>query len=415
MPKLTGKNDLNLPLIKVTLIFVTIILISRFYKARLWLCLTAGAAAIGFLFGMDCAGTVSTFWRTSSSYKTIEVLIILYGIAVFEYTLRVSGMLTRLVLNLKKVLGDDRLVLGTLPAFLGFLPSPGGALFSAPLVEEAAKNIEISPEQKSFINYWFRHIWETAFPLFPGLIFAAAMSGIPLYKLAWIMLPIVFINIATGSIIVFHTKFKILEPDAHIARHKFNLSLLYDLFINLLPILIIITGALFLKMNIILLITAGILWTFIQSGVSRTEIKKIFYDTMWSQNLMLIVAIMFFAGILEDSGAAAAIPETFVAMNIPKYAIFMGMPFILAIFTGINTAFVGLSFPILAKMAGGSLNPDQVTLIYLSGCAGVMLSPVHLCFILTLNYFKANIFSFYKMLMLPVAVMLACAAIFGRL
>jgi len=241
------------------------------------------------------------------------------------------------------------------------------------------------------------------------------MSGIPLYKLAWIMLPIVFINVFTGSLIVFRTKFAIIGPEGHARHQKLKFGLLYDLFINLLPILIIISGALFLKINIILLIAIGILWTFVQSGVDKKEIKKIFYDTMWSQNLMLIVAIMFFAGVLEDSGAAAAIPGTFAAMNIPRFAIFMGMPFILAIFTGINTAFVGLSFPILSKMSGGSLNPEQVTLVYLSGCAGVMLSPVHLCFILTLNYFKANIFAFYRMLMLPVVAMLLCAAIFGRL
>lgn len=377
----------------------------------------SGAAVIGLLFGMGAPAIASTLWTTTTSRSTLELLVILYGIAVFEYTLRISGMLNRLIVNLKKVLRDDRLVLGTLPAFLGFLPSPGGALFSAPLVEEASSNLVISAEQKSFINYWFRHIWETAFPLFPGLIMASVVSKVPLYKLAWIMFPVVFINVFTGSLIVFSRKFPAIDAAkaAALASRGFSARVLLDLIINLFPLILIIAGKLLLDINIVLLIASVILWTFLQAGILRSQVPHILSETLKTQNLMLIVAIMFFAGILDVSGAARAIPATFQEMNVPRLFIFMGMPFVLAIFTGINTAFVGLSFPILAQMAGGSLDAGQVTLVYLSGCAGVMLSPVHLCFILTVNYFKANLFSFYRMLMAPSLAMLLCAVMLGRL
>ena len=91
------------------------------------------------------------------------------------------------------------------------------------------------------------------------------------------------------------------------------------------------------------------------------------------------------------------------------------MPFVLGIFTGINTAFVGLSFPILREIAGAPFTDSQVALAYVAGTAGIMLSPVHLCFILTLNYFKAGIFKFYGMLFIPTVAMLITAAILGGL
>lgn len=402
-----------MPLLKVSLIFITIVAVSRYLKVRLWACILAGAAVLGFSFGMTPASLLYTFYRSTTSWKTIQILIILYGIAVFEYTLRISGTLNRLIVSLKKLLRDDRLVLGSLPAFLGFLPSPGGALFSAPLVEEAAAGVEITPEQKSFVNYWFRHVWEVSFPLFPGLILAASVSGLPLYGLARKMLPMVAVNIATGCLVVFHTRFRV-AGDAARPESRFRLSAVAELLKNLFPILFIICGALFFKMDIILLIALAIAWTFFQVSVGPATAKKIFVDTLYSQNLMLIVAIMAFAEALNDSGAAVAIPKTFVDMNFPVFMIFMGMPFVLGIFTGINTAFVGLSFPILAGMAGGHLTESQVSLAYLSGTAGIMLSPVHLCFILTQNYFKANLLSIYRMLFFPVAAMLAGAAIIGR-
>ncbi len=404
-----------MPLVIIISIFALVLGASRFLKLKLWVCLTAGAVLIGLFFGMGPAAIMATLIKTSTDPKTVEILFILYGIAVFEYTLRISGMLNKLIVNLKKVFRDDRLVLGMLPAFLGFLPSPGGALFSAPLVAEASKNLELTLEEKSFINFWFRHIWETIFPLFPGLILAAAMSKIPLYTLAWSMSPAVAVSVLSGSFMVFSKKIK-YRPDAEIPSEtiKINFTVIFDLVVNLLPILIIICGALFFKINMIILIVAAISWTFIQTGSGAKDLKKVLVDTLYSQNLMLIIAIMGFAGILEDSGASRAIPETFVRLNIPLFFIFMAMPFILAVLTGINTAFVGLAFPILAGLAGG-LTVKSVTLAYLSGMAGVMVSPVHLCLVLTLNYFKANTLDFYKMLIFPALSLLILAAIIGGL
>ena len=405
----------KMPVVIIITIFTFVLGASRFLKLKLWMCLTAGAILIGLFFGMRPAAIVSTFFKTSTDAKTIEILAILYGIAVFEYSLRMSGMLNRLIVNLKKVFRDDRLVLGMLPAFLGFLPSPGGALFSAPLIEEASKNLKLSLEEKSFINFWFRHIWETVFPLYPGLILAAAMSKIPLYTLAWSMSPAVAANVLTGSVMVFSKKI-IYKLGAEAPREtiKINFAIIFDLFTNLLPILIIICGALFFKINMVALIIIAITWTFVQTGSGAKELKKVLIDTLYSQNLMLIIAIMGFSGILEDSGASRAIPETFVQFNIPLFVIFMAMPFILAVLTGINTAFVGLAFPILAGLSGG-LTIKSVTLAYLSGMAGVMVSPVHLCLVLTLNYFKANTLNFYKMLIFPAASLLILAAIIGGL
>lgn len=62
-----------------------------------------------------------------------------------------------------------------MPAFLGLLPSLGGARFSAPIVQEASEGIAVDDEQKSAINLWFRHIFEFSNPLMPGVILAAVL------------------------------------------------------------------------------------------------------------------------------------------------------------------------------------------------------------------------------------------------
>ena len=34
------------------------------------------------------------------------------------------------------------------------------------------------PERRTFLNYWFRHVWEMVFPLYPSLVLAAGLMGV---------------------------------------------------------------------------------------------------------------------------------------------------------------------------------------------------------------------------------------------
>ena len=55
-------------------------------------------------------------------------------------------------------------------------------------------------------------------------------------------------------------------------------------------------------------------------------------------------------------------------------------------------------------MTGGHPDPGAVTFAFASGFAGVMLSPTHLCLVLTLQYFKADMAGTYRLLYLPVGL-----------
>jgi hypothetical protein len=62
--------------------------------------------------------------------------------------------------------------------------------------------------------------------------------------------------------------------------------------------------------------------------------------------------------------------------------------------TGVNQAFVGISFPMLLPIFGAQ-RPEMVLVVFadVSGFVGILLSPVHLCLATTLQYFQ-DIFLF---------------------
>ena len=80
---------------------------------------------------------------------------------------------------MKSWLKNRRLLYVGLPALVGLLPMPGGALFSAPLVDSVDSEKGIGGTLKAAVNYWFRHIWEYWWPLYPGVILAIRYSGLP--------------------------------------------------------------------------------------------------------------------------------------------------------------------------------------------------------------------------------------------
>ena len=107
-----------------------------------------------------------------------------------EIELRTGGILDDLVRSLHRLLKSPRLTLAIMPAFLGLLPSLGGARFSAPIVEITAKGLNLTAEHKANINFWFRHIFEFSSPIIPGMLMACSIAAIPfsslLLHLAWV-------------------------------------------------------------------------------------------------------------------------------------------------------------------------------------------------------------------------------------
>jgi hypothetical protein len=96
--------------------------------------------------------------------------------------------------------------------------------------------------------------------------------------------------------------------------------------------------------------------------------------------------------------------------------VIMILPFLAGFITGIAVGFVGTSFPLIIPMF-----PENSLVGYLASAAlaftfgfmGMMLSPVHLCFLVTKDYYGANLVKSYRYLLLPaLSVMGTVAAVF---
>jgi integral membrane protein (TIGR00529 family) len=392
-------------LLKVTIIFgIIVVLISKNFPLH-W-ALLGGSIIMGISFGLPINIILKSFLEAAIDWSTINLLLILYLIAVFESILKEKEVLKTMVNSLKSLIKDEKIRLISMPIIMGLLPSVGGALFSAPLLEESTDNGNLEPERKSYINYWFRHVWEPFLPIYPGIILVSALTQTPINILVKEALPYGLFVLAIGLLFAFYKmpseEIASLEQIQTQNLEEENQEIIVsqnpvkDFIISFLPILILIFSVIFLHFDLLYVLLGIVLLLFIIFRFNVHQILNTLKTSIKPQNLILILGVMIFKKMLEVTGAVSDIAYSLNFSFIPTPIIFFLIPFIVGIFTGVTSASIGISFPILIKMLP-YVNPlKYILLAFLSGFLGIMVSPMHLCLVLTREYFNADWNKIYK-------------------
>lgn len=92
------------------------------------------------------------------SQQTLRLLVVVASALTLSSLMEEKGLLARLALTMEGI--GSRLAIHLVPAVIGLVPMPAGALVSATTLQGLVKRLRLTPEQATFINYWFRHIWE---------------------------------------------------------------------------------------------------------------------------------------------------------------------------------------------------------------------------------------------------------------
>ena len=102
-------------------------------------------------------------------------------------------------------------------------------------------------------------------------------------------------------------------------------------------------------------------------------------------------------------------------LGVPILAVMMLVPFLSGVVTGVAMGYVGASFPLVFALLGTHAPLNQVaattSLAYACGYMGMMLSPIHICFVVTGQYFKSSPFRSYRFLLGPAVVVIVAALV----
>lgn len=369
--------------------FVLIVILIRF-KVPVGITLVITAFFLSLLeFGFSIS-MIEPFVETLRSVRTWKMILTIILVIILGDTLSGQGYLERLVKALNSYISPGW-VARIAPAMIGLLPMPGGAMVSAPIVEELAKDSSATPEAKTATNFWWRHIWEPVWPLYQSVILAAAILDMSVWQVAGICYPVTLSCIIAGILTL-----KLPLPDKNMRRNSF-VPFIKEVVISMWPVIFIIMSGIIFNLDLIISLVILYVILFIMKIASFKGMYKSFRRGFSIDILLIFIGGLSMMNVIEMGEAASRTLAGFQAWGIPIDVVVFTLPFLVGLITGLTAAYVGVGFPIVASafMVTGDLN-SGILLAYGGGLVGIMVSPVHLCLVLTKRYFKADYKGIYK-------------------
>lgn len=375
----------------VILLAMALTLVLMRCKLPIGICIFGGGLFIWVCTNPDWRLITKAVEQMVTMSRTYDLVIALYLVICLEIELRKSGALAGMVQCLSRMFSSAKFTLAVMPAFLGVLPSIGGARFSAPIVQEAAKGMDVTAEDKAAINFWFRHIFEFSSPIIPGMILACGIAGVKIGDLivhlgwmtimAFILGWIVMVRPIKGAV----NEVKEVTPEEK--RRE-----IIDFFVALGPVIanVVLMVAFELAASISMAIVVCSMVPVLYALNRPVSVKDIFVGALDWKLFANVGCILLFIQLLDTTGVLAQIVAAFKGSSLPIPVIIAIVSFIIGILTGLSQGHVAIVMPIVAALSMGDLDLVGVAMVF--GVAGQMITPTHVCLTITVDYFKSDFF-----------------------
>ncbi len=361
-------------------------------KYELGIILSLGAVAFAILAGADILQSLINVLIDPS---ILVLMIIVTVIPILGGLMEESGLMMEMI---QKMRVSKKFSLMVMPALFGLLPVPGGALMSAPIVDQIGS--EEDTNKKVSINVWYRHMLILIYPLSSSLIVASVLTNINLYTLVIALLPCLIIMWLVG----YTTMVKNVSPFSEQGERDLKRA-----FHNLLPIIIApiidFIARTFFNFSVPeLFLLVGLvfsIWIALRFGnINFSSVKNISKKMKIWRFPFIIFSMFLFLEVFILSGA----PEEIASLNLTVF-LFILIGFFLGFATGRIQLPISILVPIyLVQYAVLTMSILDFVFIYTSIFLGYLITPIHPCVAYSTEYFKTDFKKVVKVLGKPTLI-----------
>ena len=415
---------------KILIVFASMLAVNRL-RVPLGVALLLGGVSLGLWAGfgvVETAGHLLSAFQRADLWLLVAITVLIIELGRFMTEPENAQLMIAAVRRWGGRHGAACSMMA-LPAMIGLVPMPGGALFSAPFVKQAGDVIEGRSDWKTAVNYWFRHVWEYWWPLYPGVIVAMSLfEMIDTWQFMAVQIP--FTPVAVGAGYLFLVRPHLSDLSGTQSTGKGTAG--RRTFVLFLPLILVI-GSVFIvpwplramfpslgmQVTKLLSVLIGLSVAMVVILIARGKADK--RTALWSRLieafsrkamsvLFTLIGVLAFKAMLESSALLPVAAQELCSAGIPAVWVVMALPFLAGLVTGIAVGFTGVAFPLVVGLLmtpGSGLTPfSTLVLAYGFGYMGMMLSPVHLCLLVTKEYFSAGLLAVLRILLPCVATIL---------
>lgn len=368
------------------------ILIKKKVKLSYTLLITAGILSIFSNIGiMNILQSVLGVFINSASRATVLTVMM---VSILGGIMGHYKILEKIVSSLEKIIKNKKNILMIIPAFIGLLVIPGGALLSAPFINDLGKDLKLSSARRAAINLVFRHIAMFIMPYSTGLlIVASSFPNLSIMRI--ISLNIVFI----GLVIVVGYFLYIRDINVEIPSVRDNLGKnLLEIIILTSPIYIPVIINLATGLPFYITLLFSILIVYFLSD--KKNFVKNFINSVGWNTVLTVVAILIIKEIILRMDSLLFIFNNMFNTNtsiIYTLFIFLMASIFFGFITGNQGAALAIILPMIAQL-DVEINMLYVYIYfaYCSAFMGYFFSPLHLCQVFTIQVMGAKAGELYR-------------------
>lgn len=355
--------------------------------------------------------------------STLELAGTVFAIGVFAEIMNHLSFLEKMCSSLQTAF-SARTVSAFVPALIGAMPVMGGAQVSAPLVDKTGDELGLDRATKAAANLIFRHGMFFLFPFSPSLILLSQMTGIPVWTLISRLWPASVLLWGVGYAVLLRpgraktrrsdssARACAVDPDGgNIAnltenvRTPLPLRLKLQAFRTFLfygsPLILALGVCLALRIPLWASLLAG---SALACGLgwwktrSIPPLQKVLRNSNISQVPAMFWIMVFSAFILESPALmtlAGAIGRAGGRIGLLAIAV----PFVFGFVSASQTTSLGVLIPVFMPALGGApegIKLSAISVVYISSFLSYLVSPLHLCQILTCRFFGVSEIDVYK-------------------
>jgi integral membrane protein (TIGR00529 family) len=347
--------------------------------------------------------------------STTELALLMTLIFVLAKCMQETGAIDALINTLRTFFSKGG-TLGVIPAVYGLMPNPGGSLFSAPMVDNEGNKYHLNKDQKNFLNIWFRHIWFPIYPISQAMIIICSInfSDIPMGTLilanfvgfiAFVLIGFLYLRRFVGP----HPK-----PEDKTPRNYHGLIFILPPVVPLLFYPLTYLG-LSETRCFLLGVSVSIILLYLLTKSNWDTYRRMVKKSLTLKLAFAVFGIIIFQEMFKASQVHTLIQGVMSSIAFPALIIIIVIPFLLGLLTGSDFgALVPLSYSLVAPFfpfTGVSLL-GLTSLLFISSFLGYLISPIHLCNVLSSDYLKTDTTRMYKFFIPAVITTLLVQVVF---
>lgn len=347
--------------------------------------------------------------------ETLELALLMTLIYMLAKLMQETGAIRQLIDSLRTFFSKGG-ILAIIPSVYGLMPVPGGALFSAPMIDEEGDKFHIDKNQKNMLNIWFRHIWFPIYPISSAMILICSVdfSNIEIYTLALANMVSFITSICIGFILLRHYLGNNIAQPPRVTRD-------YNGFIYLLPPILPLLFYLPLQFfgvpqvrTFIIGVACSIILLFFLSKMNVQHYSKLLKKALTMKLALAIFGIMIFRELFEVSNASQIMLNILNSLAIPTLLMIIIIPLLLGVVTGYNLGAIALSYFLVQPFFEFShINIIGLTsIIFMSAFVGYLISPIHLCNVVSSDYLNTDTTRNYRTFIPAAACLLFVQVVF---